>query len=74
LDAVNRYWKAVAGGASAGPPYPFRRMSPGVGLRPPPPPLLRLQGHGGPAFAPPASAPWHPLFHRQPQAEPRRGR
>ncbi len=45
---------AAAGGSSAGAPYPFRRMSPGVGLRPTPPPLLRLQGHGAPALDPPA--------------------
>ena len=47
---------AAVGGSGAGPPCPFRRMSPGVGLRPPPPPLFRLQGHGGPAPDPPTSA------------------
>jgi len=45
---------AAAGGSSAGAAHPFRRMSPGVGRRPTPPPLLRLQGYAAPALDPPA--------------------
>ena len=41
-------------------------MSPGVGLRPPPPPLFRLQGHGGPAPDPPTAPENSAWFFRKP--------
>ena len=51
-----RFFLTAVDGSGAGSPCPFRRMSSGVGLRPPPPPLFRLQGHGDPAPDPPTAA------------------
>jgi hypothetical protein len=63
-----RFPGAAVGVSGAGPRYPFRRMSSGVGLRPPPPPLFRLQGHRGPAPDPPTAfqKTWRPPAHRKP--------